>query len=419
MEKTQGKGFVSGGGASEARRRVGENSDKQSTSKQLIAVVFILSLATKMFLLPIYLIQSAGRDAYIALAVMCAFDLVMLAVWLICIRLSPDTDFFTLLSKLIGKVGAKIFVAFVALFYFFKLNVVTTETLTFYSDNVFADFDAAIMIFVLLIFLAAVANHTLRALGRLNELLTPLIVVCILILGTIVVMTGVDVFNVLPVMRDRAGFGSALFRHAAWSGDFTPLALFVGRTQTKKHTGKISMAAGAVGTCVAVFFALVLCAAFGNVPTLIDSSTNITSILQYSIGNVYGRIDLFSSILWSIGAFMETAFFFYCTARCIAFVIGKNHSFWIALGACVALYCTQIFAMTDPTIFSTVVTSVAASVIVPIFTAAIPVIALVAAIVEHNRSKSERGGHADITPHKPERVADDIGGDAGDGGAEA
>ena len=91
----------------------------------------------------------------------------------------------------------------------------------------------------------------------------------------------------------------------------------------KKHTGKIAMTAGAVGTCVAVFFALVLCAAFGNVPRLIDSSTNITSILQYSIGNVYGRIDLFSSILWSVGAFMETAFFFYCTARCIAFVIGS------------------------------------------------------------------------------------------------
>lgn len=157
-----------------------------------------------------------------------------------------------------------------------------------------------------------------------------------------------------------------------------------------------------------------LCAAFGNVPTLIDSSTNITSILQYSIGNVYGRIDLFSSILWSVGAFMETAFFFYCTARCIAFVIGRNSSFWIALGTCAALYCTQIFAMTDPTVFSAVVTSVAASAVVPIFTAAIPVLALVAAIVEHNRNKSERGGHADITPHKPERVAD--GGANADGG---
>lgn len=232
MENTHGKDLPASG-AADPRRRIGEKSDKQSTSKQFIAVVFILSLATKMFLLPIYLIQSAGRDAYIALAVMCAFDLVMLAAWLVTMRLSPDTDFFTLLSKLIGKVGAKIFVAAVALFYFFKLNVVTTETLTFYSDNVFADFDAAIMIFVLLIFLASVANHTLRALGRLNELLVPLIVLCILILGTIVVMTGVDVFNVLPAMRDPDSFNSALFRHAAWSGDFTPLALFVGRTQRK------------------------------------------------------------------------------------------------------------------------------------------------------------------------------------------
>ena len=173
------------------------------------------------------------------------------------------------------------------------------------------------------------------------------------------------------------------------------------------------MTAGAVGTCVAVFFALVLCAAFGNVPSLIDSSTNITSILQYSIGNVYGRIDLFSSILWSVGAFMETAFFFYCTARCIAFVIGRNNAFWIALGTCVALYCTQIFAMTDPTIFSTVVTSAAAAVTVPIFTAAIPLLALVASIVERHRSGGKRGGHADIKPKKPSY------GDDGASGADA
>ena len=112
-----------------------------------------------MFLLPISLIQSIGRDAYIALAIGGGIDLITLGlfaslydygaatpvlwrcycwVWISGVfsfaaaaraRLNPpDVDFFELLKRAFGKVGAKIFVAFVALFLFFKLNISTTES---------------------------------------------------------------------------------------------------------------------------------------------------------------------------------------------------------------------------------------------------------------------------------------------------
>ena len=76
---------------------------RQSTSRQLVAIIFVLGLATKMFMLPVFLIRTSGRDAYIALAVFCAIDLISLVFGIIALKLSPDTDFFALLQNTLGK----------------------------------------------------------------------------------------------------------------------------------------------------------------------------------------------------------------------------------------------------------------------------------------------------------------------------
>ncbi len=372
---------------------------RQSSSKQFILTVFILSLATNMFLLPIYLIQSAGRDGYIVLSIVAVFELVILALILAVMKLSPDTDFFELLTRTFGKVAAKIIVALFAAFLFFKLAVSATETLTFYTDNVFADFDMSIMTVLLLVFLAAVASHTLRALARLNELITPLILAGIAVLITIVIATGFDLANILPAVREPDGFKYALAHHLAWLGDYAPLMLFIGRTHVKKHTVAFSAASGAVGMAIVVFFGVVMCAAFGNVPLLADSSTNISSVLQFSLGNVYGRIDVFSSVLWSVAEFVETALFFYAVCRCVEFVIGRNAHVAVAIAMCAALYVVLVFVCTDPMVFSVIVSSLASSVISVVFSLGMPVTALITALVQRRRN-----GKADGDPPEKETV---------------
>lgn len=363
---------------------------KQATSKQFIAIIFILSLATKMFLFPILLIQTTGRDAYVAAAVVGAVDLLALAVIIALMYVNKTADLFELLTSVIGKIGAKIVIGMIGLFLFFKLNISVAEILTYYGTNVFTDFDTSLMIIVLLVFFAAVGNHTLRAIMRLNELLVSLIVVCLAVLITIVVMTGFDLANILPAFQSLAAFKSGLFSHVAWLGDFTPLLLFVGRTDVKKHTWAFAGGAGVIGTAVAVFFVLVLSAAFGNVPTLVDSTTNLSNILQCAMGNVYGRIDMFLSILWSISAFIESALCFYAVCRCISFVIGKKAHFVISLAVAVCTYVAQVFALVDPAVFTIVVTSEAVSVITPVMTVLAPLFALVCALIDNRKNERNR-----------------------------
>lgn len=358
---------------------------KQATGKQLVAIIFILALATKMFLLPIFLIQSTGRDAYIIVAVFCAFELVLLGMILVAVR-KAETDFFELVSSVLGKVGAKIAIGIIGLMLFLKLNISVAEILSFYGSNVFTDFAPSVMIIILLVFLAAVGMHTLRALCRLNELIVPIIVFCLLFLIVIVVMTGFDLANIFPAVRQTDAFSHGIVHYATWVGDFTPLVLFIGRTKTKKRTAVFAASAGVIGSAVAVFFALVLSAAFGNIPSLVDNTTNLSNILQFTVGNVYGRLDMLSSVLWSVSVFIQAGLLFYCVCRCISFVTGKSAHAVISLCLCVVVYVVQFFAFVDPTVFSAVVTSLACSVFVPTVALFSAVLALVCALLFKRRS---------------------------------
>ncbi|MCH5155799.1 MAG: GerAB/ArcD/ProY family transporter [Clostridiales bacterium] len=364
---------------------------KQTTGKQLVAIIFILSLATKMFMLPVFLIQETGRDGYIVLALYGAFDLLTLVPIIIAVRMA-DVDMFELLSSVLGRVGAKITVGVFWLFLFFKLNMSVSEILTFYNTNILTEFDTSMMLIVLLVFLAAVGTHTLRALSRLNEILAPVIVVCLAVLVAIVLMTRFDFANILPAVADGKRFSSALVKHPAWVGDFAPLLLFVGRTKTKKRTWCFAAGSGVIGTSVAVFFAIAMSAAFGNVPELVDATTNISNILQFSVGNVYGRIDMFSSVLWSVSVFIEAGLFFYATARCASFVIGKSAHFIISIGNCVMVYIVQIFAFTDPMYFSVTVTSYVCAIGTAAVAVIMPCLVIVCAAVYKRQKRLSKVG---------------------------
>ncbi|MDE6293845.1 MAG: hypothetical protein K2L88_04400, partial [Clostridiales bacterium] len=67
MDATQQQNNGTALGSETEKNAGGTNTreTKQASGKQLVAIIFILSMATKMFLLPIFLIQSAGRDGYI------------------------------------------------------------------------------------------------------------------------------------------------------------------------------------------------------------------------------------------------------------------------------------------------------------------------------------------------------------------
>ena len=231
--------------------------------------------------------------------------------------------------------------------------------------------------------------HTLRSLCRLNEFVVPVILICIVILMTIVLATGFDFANIFPVMRKPDDFKSAIFEHSVWLGDFTPIVLFIGRTKLKKRTGLCVGVAGFSSCIVSVFVAVTMCAAFGNVPELVDSGTNLSTILQFSLGNAYGRIDMMSAVLWSVGAFIEVALFFYCASRCFAFVIGRNEHFWIGVTLAVLLYLLQVLVFGDSTLFAQTVSSIPFSAVMSAMSVIVPTVALVCAAWSRNKKKSK------------------------------
>ena len=70
----------------------------------------------------------------------------------------------------------------------------------------------------------------------------------------------------------------------------------------------------------------------------------------------------------------------------------------IACAVCVPMYFIQVFAMTDQTLFSTIVTSRAASVAVPILAALIPILAVACSLRrgKNNSSSAQASGDAEV-----------------------
>lgn len=358
-----------------------------ATALQLILMVFIAAFATKTFLLPIFLIRNFARDGYIGMAIICGADLLSLFTVLAAVKIA-DCDIFKLIVRAFGNTAAKVFFCGAFLFFFIKINIVVAEIMIFYADSVFADFNTAVMIIALLIFLAAVSAKKMTALCRLNELIVPVIIVCLGIFICIIVVTGFDFANILPSMR---GDMRELRGLGVWLGDFTPLIFFVGTTKPKKRTLGIAAASGTVGSCVAVFFALVLSAAFGNVPMLVDSGTNVSGMLQFSSGNVYGRIDLFTSALWSLAAFVQSAVFMFVAVKCLAFVFGKRGGLAFSIPLGIVVYFVQVLYLAEYTAFFTAAVGVWSTCVSATFAVLLPSVVLWAAIKTKRRSYSGVG----------------------------
>lgn len=365
-----------------AMQKNSEVEQKPSTGKQLIVVAFILAIATKTFILPIYLIQAIGRDGYIALSVTSVIELFTLIVITVAISKTNGKNFYELMQAVTGTVIAKIITAVLGLFLFFKLCVSVTEIISFYSDTVFADFDVTLMGIVLLAFLAVMANGTLRALCRLNEIVAPVVLIGIISILALVMFTGTDLANVFPSLQNVDGLGNAIVTHLSWLGDFLPLLLFVGRTEKKgKRTVVCACVSGGMGLSLVVFQAMLMCSAFGNVPWLIDSSTNISGILQYTVGNVYGRVDMLAFILWSVAAFVKAAILFYSVTRCVELVIGRKSRTCISLILCVAEYFLLVFCFSDPTIFELIMVDKITTIVVTVVSLDVPILTLICNVV--------------------------------------
>lgn len=314
------------------------------SSKQFVVVLFLVTLAVKMFMLPSLVLRTVGKDGYLVIIAYTIFEFAGLGLLLATMIRNPDKTLFDVLSDATGKVVSRVIIAFIIAFAVVKATIIINEIKMFFAVVMYRDINWVILAMPLFAFLIALAVRPLRSVGRTAELVFPVVTLSTFILAALL-FGDVQPENLLPVMPDGAGkVVDGVGKFAMWFGDTTFLTLFLGRVKVSKKLVAGAFVAKAIASLIVTFFTLVLFASYANVSTLIDYGNNVSNMTQLSLGSQdYGRFDLLFYCVWIFSVFLKLGVVFCLITQSVGFISGTDKKHVVAISVAAVMFVITTF----------------------------------------------------------------------------
>lgn len=290
-----------------------ENDKKQVSTKQIVMLVFIMGMSIKIFMLPVLLLKTAGRDSYITVIIALALELLCLFMLLSALKLSPNSTFYQLLEGTLTKWGARIVAFIFGAYYLLKLLLVLSDIKVFFTVSIYENLPWPIFVIPLLLLLCIISSGGIQNLARTAQIFTPIILLSVVAMGCLFI-GGVNLENLLPFMENGfGGVGESLVKYPLWYGDFSAFIIFMGRIKHTKNTGKACMISASITAIIVLFFSVVIFAAYSNVGDILQYGASLTNLTRITLaGQSLGRLDLLLFCIWMVSVFIKAAILF-CT----------------------------------------------------------------------------------------------------------
>ena len=357
--------------------------EKILTARQFAVMIFISAVAVKMFMLPSLLVAAAGRNGYIFMLGYVAADLAALLP-IIYASVKEERDFYSLIESVLGKPVAKIFVGICAVYMLFKTTLMLSEVRVFFSEALFENFNWAVYLIPLLA-VVWYASLKPRAVGRTGEILIPFVILSMILL--FVLSAGKPQYaNLLPVLREKSG-GAA--DYTLWLGDFSALAVFIGRTEKQRSAARKYLTAAGVAAVAVITFTLILSAEYGNIKDLIEYGHNLGGLPQHVGSQNFGRFDLLIFAVWVSAVFVKIIIYVYAFARHTVFALALPEKALCAASAAALafIYLLSVFVFpTQAAVYGAATGAVLRLVALP-EQVGIPLVLIAAAIARRIRKK--------------------------------
>ena len=370
---------------------------KQISTKQFIALEFLVSIAIKMFMLPALILRTIGKDGYLVLVAYIIFEFVSLTFLLIVAKRNPDKTLFGILQDTCGKVVSRIIVGIMVLFLFVKSVIVTGEIKIFFNIIMYRDINWAVLILPLLALAGAFAVRPLRAMGRTAELIAPIVFLATLVL-TALLFGELQFDNLLPFLSEGIQpVAKGIITFPMWFCDVTVMTLFFGNVKISKGFVVGTYVAKLVSSLLIMIFSVVLFSAYANISTLIDYGNNVSNMTQLSLGSQeYGRFDLLFYCIWLLSVFIKFSALFTLIVRSIKFIVVKGSDHLYACICALALYVVCVFVFNNEESVFLFATGIAKFFIFPV-AYVLPLFLMVSAFIKYKSNyhdlplKSDKG----------------------------
>lgn len=291
--------------------------------RQICFILVAYNAATKLLLYPSFAASAAGN----ALIFPALFDLLIQSViiWSIAFLSSrTQRSFFELLQNTFGRVTARIFYGFFALYFLMSAIIPVNEQQLLIHDSFYDTLPSLWIFLPFFIFAAYAGCKTFTNVGRCADLCLPIFVICIL--GFLLMsVEGADFSNLLPVLTQPfskvAGLSlGSLFRFS----ESAFLLLFMGHYKYKKgDAAKMTVSYVVGGLIVVAVMAAFYCVYGALAPTRSFALSNIS--VFFSAISYVGRIDLFLLYAFEIVALFAAVLNIQACVHCTCKAFNKDY----------------------------------------------------------------------------------------------
>lgn len=356
------------------------------TRRQAVFLFVICTISSKLQTLPCLLAQETQNNLWIVLLLGMMIDIVFLTLTIVVNRICPNMTIYDLLTKVTGKVIAKIFM-FVLIVYFLFTALMPYEAVrNVFANNLFDTLPWQSFAIFLIFAVGYLVFCGIKTIGRSAELYLVIIVssVCLLfVLG----LFSADYGNILPLFEvDMRQIAESYLDHSLWFGDYMIFFVLMGRIDTRKSAIKfwdILIYAGLM-----VFYAFGYITFYSLYTVLSGSQTSLlAAISSFSLLNLsIGRVDWFLVLLTQIASVLSLSTYIYCISDCLNNIFGQKHYAICSIVSVGVLYLTDflLFSQTGASIHSYMhITGIVALII----QTSVPVICILCAIFAKKSAK--------------------------------
>ncbi len=313
------------------------DSGKIST-RQLLFIIITFIISTSDIFLPSVVAGLAGRDAWISVFVASAEALVIAAVAVSLSLRFPQKTLVQICLKVLGKWPGRLLALIILIGFFLNLAIFTVSQLGVILKVAFMPKTPLIIFNGTIVLIAAYAvYHGIETIGRLTELLMPLGIGMLILVG-LMILPDVDFQNYRPFLE--YGIGPVLsgsLRILSFLGEGVIIMMLMPYINKPQNVVRIIPLA----ILLLGFFLLVGVLAigiFGASQTASLTFPALAMVRRIEIGNFLEHLDAIIMTVWISGIYIKLIVIYYIC--CIGFAqlanIKRYHTLIIPIGLIIA-----------------------------------------------------------------------------------
>ena len=290
---------------------------KQLTTRQSCFMLFAVTSAMKLLVLPSLLIEQSQNAVWLVLLVMFLIDATALLLVFSLMKAFPEKTFSELMETALGKVCSKIVLCVLGILFALKVAMLARECYEFYAETAYVDFSYLVYLVPLVLILGYLSTRQIRVLGRSVEIFMYFIVLSI-IMAILFSVSSLDIFAIMPLLPNGISpVAKSCFDYAFWFGDFLIVLFYLGNVKYEKQSLNKLFMAYSLAMMVVSVITIIHYSLFG----IISSSykTSIVDITEYipRITNS-GRFTWLIILFWPIAMLYAMAVYCKMSVHCFS-----------------------------------------------------------------------------------------------------